>query len=264
MIKVCEAVVKPDPDPSNAIFGYAIPTTIAWSSFFFSFWAWRFGGDFIDYDTNELLFNSPEVVEAIQALRDLIQKQYLPAFDNWEDPWYSGRCAMIEKGSWMVFSDIPGPWNDENAPGTWEADYPRPDFKLNQQIELKPGVPRYSVYAGHSWFLPKQINQYPLESVKFLWYILSHETYGTTYLRIGKQIPCTKAVSHAWLDHPALKAYVDQLATTKPLIFSPAMMQITDQCLNPRTMDAWLGKADIQEALDTAMQCAQPIIAEEG
>jgi len=262
MMAVCEKVAVKDADPAKAVFGYSFPVTIGWSGFFFWFWLWRFGGDFIDYDTNELLFNSPEAVEAIEAIQMLVEKGYTPAFDDWETPWYSGRSACIEKGSWMVMADIAGPWNDYKAAGRWEASYPRPEFTVSQQIELKPGVPRYSVYAGFAYMMPKEINKYPAESVKFMSYLLRSDEYMDHVLRVMRQLPVMNK-PHPWLVHPVLKAYVDQLGTCKPLSYSPAFLQISDQCLTPKVIESKLGKLDAKKALQDAYDCGLPIVAEE-
>jgi len=263
MIKVCEAVVKKDPDPGQAVFGYSFPVTIAWSGFFFWFWLWRFGGDFVDYDTNELLFNSPEAIEAIEKIKYLCDMGYTPNFDDWQTPFYQGRSATEEYGSWGVFGDVAGPWNDYKATGRWEATYPRPEFVMSPQIELVPGVPNYSVYAGFSYSMPKEINEYPAESVKFLAYWLDSEEYLDQVLRTMHQIPVMDK-PHPWLEHPALKPYVEQLAVCKPLSYSPAFLQVSDQCLTPKAIEAKLGKMSAAKALQDAYDCGLPIMAEEG
>jgi ABC-type glycerol-3-phosphate transport system substrate-binding protein len=259
MLTVAKAVAKPDEDPEKAIYAYAFPTTIEWSWFFFWFWLWREGGDF--YDGENLIFNSPEAVEAIKKIKFLIDQKYLPAFDNWQDPWYDGRCAMQEYGSWAIHGDIPGPWNDNNPPGKWTADYERPEFVVAPMIQLKEDVPNYSVFAGFSWFLPKT-NKYPSETVDWLWFMISHPTYGTLYLRHGRQLLCTKVVTHPWLEHPAWAAFMKQLETTKPLLSDPESYSALEECLPARLIKAWLGEAPIEQMLQEAYDCAKPLVEE--
>jgi len=263
MMAVCEAVTKKDADPGKAVFGYSFPVTIGWSGFYFWFWLWRFGGDFINYETNELLFNSPEGVEAIEKIKFLVDSGYCPGFDDWQTPWYQGRSATQEYGSWAVFGDVAGPWNDYKAPGRWEASYPRPEFVCSLQPELKPGVARYSVYAGFAFMFPKEINKYPNESVKFISYWLNSDEYLNAVLKTMHQLPVINR-PHEWLTHPALKPFVEQLAIAKPLSYSPAFLQISDQCLTPKVIEAKLGKLDPAKALQDAYDCGLPIVAEEG
>jgi len=262
VVKVCEAVTVKDPDPTKAVFGYAIPTTIGWSGFFFWFWLWRFGGDFVTDDTYEILFDSPECREALEALRFLVAEEYLPAIDNWDTPFFNGRCASYEYGSWAVPRDVPGEWNDFTPKGPWTADYEQPNFVLSEQVQLKEGVPNYSVFAGFSQFLPRLTNLHPQETVEWIWYTLTTDPYGSMWLRIGNQLLCTTVYSDPWLEEPAWAVFMKQLETTKPLGRNPAQLQFDGECVNPNFMKAWLGEMEIEEAIAKAVECAEPICEE--
>lgn len=261
VVAICKAVSKPDPDPTKAIYGHTFPTTIGWSAFFYWWWCWGHGNDFYDYENDKMLFNDANGAEAIKKIRFLVENQYLPHYDNFQDPWYGGRCAMQTYGSWAIHGDIPGPWNNNDPKGKWEADYPRPEFVLAPNPVLKEGVPGYGVLAGFGWILPKS-NKYPSESVDFLWDWISDPKYGTIYLTEDRQIPCTKVVTHPWLQTNAWSAFIKQLEVSKPLIFMPAVNQINDECLAPRLIEAFAGRMSAEQALQEAYDCGLPILEE--
>ena len=127
---------------------------------------------------------------------------------------------------------------------------------------LKEGVPNYSVFAGFSQFLPRLTNLHPQESVEWIWYFLTTEPVATVFLRVGRQLLCTTVVTHPWLEDPAWKPFMDQLATTKPLVYNPAQLQIGPECMNPRFMKAWLGQMPIEQAIQETVECAEPICEE--
>ena len=98
----------------------------------FYFLLWTNGGDLLASDGRPLL-NSPEAVESLTLLRDMVRKYRVtePEIENCdrpcaEDLFARGKAAMVETGPWMIrtmaakphpipYSVVPLPANKEAA-----------------------------------------------------------------------------------------------------------------------------------------------------
>ena len=260
MVQAAKAIAKPDPDPNKAIWGFGRPTTIGWASWWQYWWLWREGGDY--YDGKNLLYKEA-MIESIKKVQFLVKENLLPAMDNWQDHWYQGRMAMQEYGQWVLPADVPGPWNDNNPKGKWEADYPRPNFVFATMPKFRPDVPGYSILAGFGWCIPKS-NKHFNEMAEYLWWHISHPKHGQMYVTPYKQLPAVKkeVVTHPWLDHPALATFQEQLKTTKPMTVYPEVLQIIDECNPSLLINAFTGKITAEQAVEESYKCAEPIIRE--
>ncbi|MCS7222149.1 MAG: extracellular solute-binding protein [Anaerolineae bacterium] len=260
MVQAAKAIAKPDPDPNKAIWGFGRPTTIAWTSFWQYWWLWREGGDY--YDGKNLIYKEA-MIESIKKVQFLVNEKLLPALDNWQDAWYQGRMGMQEYGQWVVPADVPGPWNDYNPKGKWEADYPRPEFVVAPLPKFRDDVPGYSILAGFGYQSPKT-NKHFTEAAEFLWWKISHPKHGQMYITPYNQLPAVKkeVVTHPWLDHPVLAAFQEQLKTTKPMTVYPEILQIIDECNPPLLINAFTGKITAEQAVEESYKCAEPIIRE--
>jgi multiple sugar transport system substrate-binding protein len=260
MVKAAKAITKPDPDPAKAIYGFGRATTIAWASWWHYWWIWREGGDY--YDGKQLVYKEA-LIESIKKVKYLIDEKLLPAFDNWQDTWYTGRLGMQEYGQWVIPADVPGPWNDNKPQGKWQADHPRPTFVVSPLPKFRADVPGYSILAGFGYYVPKT-NKFLDETVKFLWWQQSHPKHGQMFVFPYNQLPAIKkeVVTHPWLDQPILAAFQEQLKTTKPMSVYPEVLQIIDVCNPDLLINAFLGKITPEQAAEQSYKCAEPIVRE--
>lgn len=88
-------------DKGKGVYGYVVPTL--WpQQFIFPTLVWQNGGQL--WDGNDVAFNSPEVVEMIQYLRDLIEEGISPANvqqDGENTLFLQGKNAIQFNGPWM-------------------------------------------------------------------------------------------------------------------------------------------------------------------
>ena len=93
-----------------------------WPAFVFMFWVWRLGGDVLNEDKTEAIFNDTETgVAALNMMLQLQEDGLISATAYEESP---DRVVMCDYGTW---------WMQGLETQT-----------LSLQLELKPGVPRYS------------------------------------------------------------------------------------------------------------------------
>ncbi len=255
----CKAITKPDPDKTKSIYGFGIPTTIAWTTFFMYWWLWREGGDY--YDGQKLIFKDP-MVAALTKVRSLITAGYLPAEDNWQaDYWYTGQLGMQEYGQWVIPADVPGPWNNNKPTGAWKGSYDRPTFTCSPMIQLEDTIPNYSILAGFGYYCP-MTNQEFEETVKFLYYEVSDPTAGQMWVTPYNQLPVIQGIKHPWLDTDIYKAFLTQLSTTKPFPTYPEIGQLVNNDWVGPVLDALSGKQTPAAAVDQMYALGDPVIKE--
>jgi ABC-type glycerol-3-phosphate transport system substrate-binding protein len=254
----CKAITKPDADKTKSVYGFGIPTTIGWTTFFMYWWLWREGGDY--YDGQKLIFKDP-MIAALTKVRSLIKDGFLPSEDNWQAYWYGGRLGMEEFGQWVIPGDVPGPWN-ENAPkGQWTASYERPTFTVSPMISLEDTIPNYSILAGFGMYCPKTNPEFE-ETVKYLWYEISDPTAGQMWVTPYNQLPVVTGMKHPWLDTDIYKAFMKQLETTKPFPTYPEISQLVNNDWISPVLDALSGKLTPAQAVDKMYTIGDPIVKE--
>lgn len=260
LVAAAEAIAKPDPDPNKAVYGFGRATTIAWAAWWHQWWVWREGSEL--YDGKELVFKDA-MIESMNKVKSLVDKNLLPAFDNWQDTWYAGRLGMQEYGQWVIAADVPGPWNDNKPQGSWKADYERPTFVTSTMFSQKEGVPGYSVLAGFGYYVPKT-NKFPTETVEYLWYQQSDPKHGQMFVTPYNQLPAVKEeiVTHPWMKEPVMATFVEQLKTAKPMTVYPEINQFYDECMAAPLIAAFTGKKTVETAVDEMLSCGAPIVRE--
>jgi hypothetical protein len=258
-VDACHAIYKPDPDPKKSIYGFGIPTTIAWSTFFMYWWLWREGGDY--YDGSKLIFKDA-MTAALTKVRFLITDKDLPSEDNWQaDYWYKGQLGMEEFGQWMIPADIPGPWNDNTPKGTWTGSYDRPTFTITPMIKLEDLVPNYTIMAGFGYVTPKTTKHWE-DVASYSFFEVSDPTAGQMWVTPYNQLPVIPAIKHPWLDTPAYQGFIAQLNTTKPFPVYPEIVQLVNNDWVSPILDALSGRLKPADAVQKMYDLGNPVIAE--
>jgi ABC-type glycerol-3-phosphate transport system substrate-binding protein len=260
LLDASHAIYKPDPDPKKTVYGFGIPTTIAWSTFFMYWWLWREGGDY--YDGQKLIFKDA-MTAALTKVRFLITDNDLPSEDNWQaDYWYKGQLGFEEFGQWMIPADIPGPWNDNTPKGTWTGATPRPTFTISPMIKLEAAVPNYTIMAGFGYITPKTAQNYFDEVASYCFYEVSDPVAGQMWVTPYNQIPVIPAIKHPWLDTPAYQGFIQQLAFTKPFPVWPEIVELVNNEWVSPILDALSGKAKPDAAVQRMLDLGNPVVAE--
>jgi len=111
--------------------------------------------------------------------------------------------------------------------------------------------------------MPKT-NAYPVETAQFLWWEQSHPVHGQMYVTPYNQIPAvkTEVVTHPWLEHPVMAAFVEQLKTSKPMTVYPELNQFYDECMAAPLIAAFTGQKPVEDAVNEMLACGEPIIRE--
>ncbi len=260
MYEDCKKLAALESDPTKKIYGFGIPTTIGWTSFFMYWWIYREGSEW--YNGKELVFKDA-LAAALKKLRTLIVEGLLPHEDNWQDYWYQGRLGMQEFGQWVIPSDVAGPWNDNKPTREWKGSYPMPTFNVSPLVTLEPNVPNYSILAGFGYFIPKT-NKELEETVKFLLWQVTDPKHGQMWVIPYNQMPAVKkeVVTHPYLETPTYAAFMKQIETAKPFSMYPEVTYLVDNVYAAYILDVLAGKKTPEKAIDEMYKLSDPIIRE--
>ncbi len=104
-------------DPDNGVYGFGIQGAKTETDIYFYYFLWANGGTVLSEDHLKASFNSPEGVEALQFMVDLIHKEKVTepdttAYDreDLQELFKGGRLAMFITGPWfwgMLEKDVP-------------------------------------------------------------------------------------------------------------------------------------------------------------
>ena len=125
-------------------------------------WIWQNGGDILSPDYRRVVVDSPQVVEAVEFVRDLMYKHRvmdpsLASGTTLDSLWSSGKIAMMINGGWIIGL------HDRNFPqwkGKWEV------------APLPAGVKNVSFFGGQHLMIAKA-SKHPELAWKFMVYVTS-------------------------------------------------------------------------------------------
>lgn len=211
------------------------------------------GGKYLSDDMKKSLFNSPEGVQALEAELALFKKGATDMNGNFFD-FGKGTVAMVIAPPWV-----------------------KAGFKANfgSKFEGTVGVAPIPVYknpatSGYSWFMGvMNKSENKEEAWNFLkWFAMETQPSGTTRygdLLVGTigAIPARKVDfdSHKEvLGDFFTKEYVNQMknAVAEPNVNNGSQIK---SILQAEILSAWLGKATAKQALDSAAQKIDKILA---
>jgi len=230
-----DAAVEKLTDKSKGVYGYVVPTL--WpQQFIFPSLVWQNGGEL--WNGSDVAYNSPEAVEMVQWLRDMVEKGISPANvqqDGENTLFLQGKNAIQFNGPWMKSQF------DEAG--------------LNYGVAVVPqlGKAKQAIYAGsHGFVVPKAVtDSNTMAGIgDFLKYVAGN---SLDWAESGQAVASNKV-----LESPEFKAMEFQNTVSQ----SFSSVQFAPNVLNWGTIvepvwselsNALLGKKSPQQAMDDAV-----------
>jgi multiple sugar transport system substrate-binding protein len=224
---------------------------------------WSNGGDVASEDGMTLMLNQPEAVEALQKMQDLIyvhhvaptpaQSESLPATDIL---LRTGKLAMDLNGMWKVL-----------------------DYSQTEGLDWSVGVlPYFKEITTIRWGIPIIISaacKYPDQAYEFYRWRYSPERIDLYAKGLWMPIQTTYYTEEdkiaAWIDAiegvypPESRDVFIDYALNNPGKFPPQywlknLDQIMEEAVTPAMESIFAGEATAQEAMDTAVEAATPMM----
>ncbi len=219
---------------------------------YFATWVWRLGGDILNEDKTEAIFNDTQTgVKALQMIMQLEEDGLLTTTAH-ED----GKTAMRDYGTW---------WMEQLTE----------DMAFSLQPQLKEGIPRYSNLGLYDLAIVSTGR----ETLKQLTYdfavylatekgTVDKKHYVYTYCRNHNTIPALKAAittSEIWnadsTEGEFWRISAQQLEIARSRLSEPCRAEI-DQVLESALQEALQRKKSPQQALDDAAAITNRLLAE--
>lgn len=217
---------------------------------YFMTWLWRLGGDLLNEDLTEAVFNDKQT--GVEALNMMVQlrKDGLLAMDAHEN----GKTVMSDYGTWWMNSV-------------------EDDMEFSLQPQLKEGVSRYSGLGLYSLAVVTTATE-PQVAYDFAVHLATEQNsadkkhYVYTYCRNHSLIPALKAAittSEIWNADSAegefWRVSTEQLALSKYRPAVPCWPEI-EEALTTAIDLTLFGEKTAQEALDDAAEVANRLLDE--
>lgn len=215
---------------------------------YFMTWLWRLGGDLLNEDLTEAVFNDKET--GVEALNMIVQlrKDGMLATDAHED----GKTVMSDYGTWWM-----------NSVET--------DMEFSLQPQLKEGISRYSGLGLYSLAVVTTATEAQV-AYDFAVHLATEQNsadkkhYVYTYCRNHSLIPALKAAittSEIWDADSAegefWRVSTEQLALSKYRPAVPCWPEI-EEALTTAIYQTLLGEKTAQQALDDAAEVANRLL----
>jgi len=247
LLNLCQKIASTE----KAKFGYSYPIgSDGWSMWWDALAMWQAGGRMTSEDESQVLFNSPENVEAVTYLQTLYQKHYVPRTGEVTaspvGPFFDQLIAVNITGSWSLQADLKttpgfnwgwgavpyGKVNVQGVSGGWH-------FNLSGQSKHKYEAGKVMTWlAGDEW---------GLEAAKRFRIISPRKS-------ICAQLPELK--NEPWTT--ALKMIDETGKVTRPHNTEyPNLMDVAGQAL----ANATVGGKPVKDELDAAQEKMTTILA---
>lgn len=244
-------------DPSGMITTYGADVQVAWDRVIL--WIWENGGNVIDegeFVGRRVYFNSPEVVEAIQFLQDLIHTyEVAPSWpqlgmDPWTAFWRGDLLAMWQSGSWDISNTL------QNANFRWNVSvHPKGRTGIRAATHTSDGI---MVYAG---------TRHPEEAVRFLLFITSSEAQELLMHQAQLQ-PARLSLGGDYTRYSAgarqginMEVFLEQTRYARPAPFfvnqtrvSPVLVNTLNQVIYHNTMPAASAMESLQREITAIIE----------
>ena len=206
---------------------------------------WQNGGDVVDMQKREAIWNSAAGIESLQFQVDLVQKYRVASYDH------PGNALAGEVGIWHI------------PPGNVSQLQKAGDAFEWRTAALPRGKQQATTVGGHSLAVLKT-NKYHEQAWRFVhWYV--QPAQNAEYLVASTTLPPWHASEQQpawqqWLrQEPRTKPFVEMLSYGRPTPKLVAWQDITDVLAEARDAAGSLQKTP-KEALDDAARKAAPLI----
>lgn len=234
-------------DPSNNIFGFAM-SAVGNEEGTFQFIPWLYAaGASVD------ALDSPEAVEALQFLVDLVDEGYMSReVINWGqgdayNTFIGGRVAMLESGTWQIAT----------------LDQDLEEGEINYQYTLLPKDEQYaSVIGGENFGITVATSE--LEAcVEFLKFMQSAQNNAEWGVAVGKLPVRSDAaeLKDIWTEEPRYSVFSDAMEYAVARGPHPEWPIISEAIYNA-VQEALIGDKTAEQALQDAANRVNPILEE--
>ncbi len=221
-------------------------TTVSeWPHFMYYSVAFQYGAKFISDDGKTAQYNSPEAVQALQALVDMIYKYHVAppqgGFDSW-GTYAAGKLAVIPSGTWFL--------NQAKAtqPDNFTA-WPMLQYGPN------PGT----MFGAHTMQIPAGLSGDKLDAVKkiMIW-VSNHDDLWAASGQVPARISLRDGLDPSkYITNVTIGQTFSKYGQME--VQSPAELDIVN-ALDPDLTAAMNGQMTAQAALDDANQRIQQIL----
>ncbi len=226
---------------------YTLPCGINsgnWPVFLYLTWLWRMGGDVLNKDMTEAVFNKPETgVKALRMMMELRDEGLIS-----EDFYEEGKTSMGDYGTW------------------WMGTFPE-EMVFALQPQLKEGVPQYSGLGLYDLAVVSTSGNAQM-AYDFIVHFATEKSaitgryYIYDYCQNHKLIPSLKAAAQNNINTSAFwEINVQQLELSK---YRPAVScwAEIESALSSALIAAMSGQKSPQQALDDAAAITNRLLAE--
>jgi len=249
-----ETAAKALTDPANKVFGWTIPADgtedTVWH---YEAMLWEAGGDILNADNTQAVFNSPQGVEAMTVLQDLGDAG---AHAIYVDTQNTGQAQQVFN-SGKIGMMITGPWD--------LANFPNIDYGV-QIMPAFPGGDHETISGPDNWVLFDNGPARAQAAFDFITWLSAPEQDMRYVLACG-HLPLRASE----LKMPDFQQYLDKYSGIQTFVENeqnalkarpvtpkyPAVSEALGQAI----VSVLLGKADAKTALDQAAQTATAALA---
>jgi multiple sugar transport system substrate-binding protein len=233
-------------DKKKGVFAFGMRNSLWWSFPFFN----TYGAPFLSEDGTHCLLNEKKGVEAFQLKVDLNRKHKIEG-GGWMAGGIRDDLGFQTKKYAMVFN---GPWAVKSLT----------EAGINFGVHLIPAGPKgTSTTVGGNNLAVFRSCKHPDVAAEFLMFIASKESQVTWCNALG-QIPVNRLANEG-LDfekHPYLRTFIEQMETAVARPQTANYPEI-ENAVNPEMQATLEGTKTVQEAMDSAVEEVDRILAEE-
>lgn len=171
MLEAAQAIAQ-DTDDDGRIDQYGVASYNLESA------VWANGGQFIDYDTGEILVNEPEFIEAMQFVADLSNEHGVAPSP--EDTGAQNEYSRFVDGTIGMFAM--GPWDQ---PAFWDLEF---DWDI-AAWPASPNTGETATWVGSMGFVVSNNTDYPQEAFELASFLALDEEGQRINFELGQAIP---------------------------------------------------------------------------
>jgi multiple sugar transport system substrate-binding protein len=241
-------------DTANKQFGLAFPMdgseTTVWQ---FEAMLWEAGGDILNSDNTQAVFNSEAGVKALTTLQRLanagaLYEDFHPDAGKMEELFNSGNVGMI----------ITGPWD--------LASFPDVDYGVQIMPSFDDPTNHQSIAGPDNWVIFDNGPEHVDAAWEFLsWFTapeqLARDSMATGHLPTRASVEALPAFKGFDKKYPGVGTFVENLENVEKARPVLAAYPQVSEALGQAVVKAVLGQAQPQEALDAAAKEANGILA---